>query len=254
VRLIERMLKPGATHELPVGDSACAQARDPGPVITAGGETLQLLHERALFLPKHHTLLVADVHIGKAQSFRRLGVPVPSGTTAATLQRLSRALDRTGARHLVFLGDLLHSARSAAPHTWAEVAAWRQRHAELAVTLVRGNHDLHAGDPPAEWSISSLPSPLLLGGLALAHHPSPVEGRYVLAGHVHPAVMLRGRGLGRLRLPCFHFGPQVGVLPAFGDFTGMHVLPHTSSDRVFAVAEDAVRACPAPQPGARVRR
>ena len=39
--------------------------------------------------------LVADAHIGKAQSFRRLGVPVPGGTTAATLQRLSRAVAAT---------------------------------------------------------------------------------------------------------------------------------------------------------------
>ena len=58
--------------------------------------------------------------------------------------------------------------------------------------------------------------PLLLGlgGLALAHHPQSVPGRYVVAGHLHPAAVVGGRGGDRLRLPCFHFGATVGVLPA----------------------------------------
>jgi hypothetical protein len=34
------------------------------------------------------------------------------------------------------------------------------------------------------------------------------------------------------------------VLPAFGAFTGMHVLPRGLGDRVFVVADDAVRALP----------
>jgi metallophosphoesterase superfamily enzyme len=72
-----------------------------------------------------------------------------------------------------------------------------------------------------------------------------VPGAYVLAGHVHPAAVLGGRAQQRLRLPCFHFGPQVGVLPAFGAFTGMHVLPRGPGDRVFVVADDTVRALPA---------
>ena len=36
----------------------------------------------------------------------------------------------------------------------------------------------------------------------------------------------------------------VGVLPAFGSFTGMHPAQTAPGDRVFAVAEDAVRELP----------
>ena len=205
---------------------------------------LQLLPERAAYLPDFQTLLVADAHIGKAQSFRRLGVPVPGGTTVATLQRLSHAIMRTRAQRVVFMGDLLHSARARAPATWAAVADWRARHEGLELTLVRGNHDLHAGDPPAAWRISCVPEPLPLGPLALAHHPQPLPGSYVLAGHVHPAVMLGGGRHGRLRLPCFHFGSSLGLLPAFGEFTGMHTLPQQPEDRVYVVADDEVRALP----------
>jgi uncharacterized protein len=203
------------------------------------GITLQLLPELAAYLPEQRALLVADAHIGKAVSFRRLGVPVPGGTTATTLARLSLAVARTGAQHVVFLGDLLHSARSAAPATFAQVAAWREQHAQLALTLVRGNHDAHAGDPPAAWRVHCLAGPLFLPGLpqlALAHHPHALPGHYVLAGHTHPAAIIKGRTPGRLRLPCFHLGPHVGVLPAFGAFTGMHVMPQARGDRVFVVA------------------
>jgi DNA ligase-associated metallophosphoesterase len=222
-------------------------AVDDLPTLQVGGCTLQLLPQRAALLVEHRSLLVADAHIGKAVSFRKLGVPVPGGTTTETLQRLSAAIERTGAQRVVFLGDLLHSARSRSPATWDAVARWRTAHAGLQLTLVRGNHDGHAGDPPPAWAIECRDGPLLIGDLALTHHPEPLPGTYVLAGHVHPAAVIGGRAGQRLRLPCFHFGPQVGVLPAFGAFTGMQVLPRASGDRVYVIAEDAVRALP-PEP------
>jgi len=112
---------------------------------------------------------------------------------------------------------------------------------------VRGNHDRHAGDPPPDWRLHCVDEPWRVGPWALVHHPAPVAGAYVLAGHLHPAVRLGGRGAraqDRLRLPCFHFGPAVGVLPAFGAFTGQHVVRPAPGDRVFVVHGDAVRALP----------
>jgi len=210
-----------------------------------GGVALQLLPQRVAYLPEQRLLLVADAHIGKAGSFRSLGVPVPRGTTAQTLGVLDALLEATGAAGIVFLGDLLHSARGRAADTLAAVAQWRGRHAGIALTLVRGNHDRHAGDPPADWGVEVVDEPLRVGGLALAHHPAPVAGAYVIAGHLHPCVVLGGRAHERLRLPCFHFGAGVGVLPAFGAFTGMHAVRPAAGDRVFAVAGDSVREIPA---------
>ncbi len=214
--------------------------------IQVAGEPVRLLAGRAAFLPRHATLLIADAHIGKAVSFRRLGVPVPQGTTSDTLGRLDALVEATGAARVVFLGDLLHSAKGRAPATWAAVEAWRAKRAALELVLVRGNHDRRAGDPPPEWRVQVVEEPLPLGPFALAHEPVAVDGAYVLAGHVHPAVVLGGRANDRLRLPCFHFGPAVGVLPAFGAFTGMHVLPRGPADRVYAVAGGEVRALHSP--------
>jgi DNA ligase-associated metallophosphoesterase len=209
--------------------------------LEAGGVRLRLLPGRAAYAPDHGTLLVADVHFGKAAAFRRLGVPVPGGTTAETLAALDALLQATRAGRLVFVGDLLHAARARAPGVLQAVAAWRARHAGVQMLLVRGNHDRHAGDPPPAWAMQAVDAPWPLAGrLVVVHEPVPVPGAYAIAGHLHPAVVLRGAARERLRLPCFHFGPHVGVLPAFGAFTGMHVVAPAAGDRLFAVADGRV--------------
>jgi DNA ligase-associated metallophosphoesterase len=216
------------------------------------GVAIALHASGAVSLPSQRTVLVADAHFGKAVSFRRLGVPVPRGTTTETLDQLSTLVADTGARRIVFLGDFLHSARSHAPGTLAAIGNWRERHADLELTLVRGNHDDRAGDPPASLNIEVVDEPLALGPFALCHYPKAVAGAYVLAGHWHPCISVKGRAFERLRLPCFWFGDDsgarpesaVGVLPAFGAFTGMHRIEPRAGDRIFPVAGDVVRALP----------
>jgi DNA ligase-associated metallophosphoesterase len=210
--------------------------------ILAAGRPLTLLAEKAAFLVASRTLLVADAHIGKAVSFRALGVPVPRGTTSETLASLSALIATWRARRVVFLGDFLHSARSHAPATLGAVARWRREHASLELVLVRGNHDSRAGDPPPYLGMRVVDEPFELDGFALCHHPRPRRGAYVLAGHLHPCVSLGGRAFDHLRLPCFWLGDDVGVLPAFGAFTGMHPIRAGASDRVFAIADGAVAA------------
>ena len=205
-------------------------------VVEVAGERLVLLPERAALHAATGTLLVADAHWGKAAAFRAAGVAVPGGTTTAGLERLSRALERTGAARLVILGDLFHAREGKAPRTLEAIRAWRARHPALPVTLVRGNHDRRAGDPPPELGIDCCDPPCALGPFVLAHHPRESPAGYVLAGHVHPSVTLRGRGRQRERLPCFHFGARVGLLPAFGDFTGTADVEVAPGDRVYVVA------------------
>ncbi len=208
--------------------------------ITVAGEPLTLLPEKAAYLAERQLLLIADAHFGKALSFRRLGVPVPQGSTADNLVALSALVERWGVRRIVFLGDLLHSAHAQSAATQMALAHWREAHRHLELTLVRGNHDEHAGDPPAALGIEVVNEPLRLGPWALCHHPQARPDGYGLAGHLHPCVTLHGRARERLRLPCFWFGNKVGVLPAFGAFTGMHPIKAEPHDRVYALADDGV--------------
>ena len=187
------------------------------------GETLHLLPDRALFWPAGQTLFIADLHIGKAATYRALGQPVPGGTTAENLSRLTALIAEHAPQRIIFLGDFLHAAAARTPAILQALAAWRASHASVAMTLVRGNHDSRAGDPPAQLQIEVVDEPFLVGPFACCHHPQTHATHFVLAGHVHPVCWLVGRGRDSLRLPCFVVKlSQAGqaVFPAFGEFTG----------------------------------
>ncbi|MCT7311470.1 ligase-associated DNA damage response endonuclease PdeM [Ralstonia sp. CHL-2022] len=207
-------------------------------VIHCAGETVWLLPERALWWPAQRMLMVADAHFGKAATFRARGVPVPAGSTVQAVARLDAMLERLPAAHIAWLGDLLHAREAHAAID--ALVAWRTRHAEVACTLVRGNHDRHAGDPPAALRFNVVEEPWAIGPFALCHEPQEVPDRYVIAGHVHPGIVISGRGKDRLRLPCFRFGQSGALLPAFGEFTGLWTAPVAPGEALYGVIDDRV--------------
>ena len=209
------------------------------PIIVAG-EELWLLAERAIYWPKERTLLIADLHLGKAASFRAAGIPIPHGTTTESLARLTACINEYSPRRVIFLGDFLHSAKGRVATTFEAMAEWRYRHRSLELILVRGNHDGHAGDPPADWRIRCVSEPFVIEPFALCHHPDFDTSGYILAGHLHPAVRLQGRRGDQLTLRCFWFGKAIGVLPSFGEFTGSFVVSPQRHDQIFVIGENTV--------------
>lgn len=203
------------------------------------GQQVLLLAQKALYWPAARTLLVADIHFGKAASFRALGVPVPRGTTSANLAALDALLQDFDIARIVFLGDFLHARAAQAAATLQAMLAWRRRHAQLELVLVRGNHDVHAGDPSALLEMTLVDEPFRCGPFALCHHPELACDGYVIAGHVHPVYHLRS-GRESLRLPCFVLGARRAILPAFGAFTGGHVLIPQGTDRLYLVADELI--------------
>jgi uncharacterized protein len=204
------------------------------------GEELVLLPERALLWSRAATIVVADPHWGKAATFRGAGLPVPHGTTRDGLARLDAVVDRAGAKRIIFLGDFLHAREGRAPATLDSIRAWRDSHRGLEMVLVRGNHDRAAGDPPAGMGIACADAPVVEAPFVFAHYPVVSDAGYVLAGHLHPGVALTGLARQYERLPCFWFGAAYGVLPAFGDFTGLARVAPGPEDRVFVVTGSEV--------------
>ncbi len=203
-------------------------------------EQLLLLPERAVYWPARETLFVADTHWGKAATMRAHSLPIPMGTTEADLKRLGNAVTRMSARRLVLLGDAIHAKEGRAKVTLDTIYSWRQQHKELEILLVRGNHDHGAGDPPPTLKIHCTNSPHIEAPFAFQHHPVASEHGYVLAGHTHPALHLRGLGRQRATVPCFYFTPNVGTLPAFGSMCGRALITKQPEDRVYVIAEDEV--------------
>jgi uncharacterized protein len=208
--------------------------------IEMAGHTLVLSSLRASFDPVLRCLLVADAHFGKDAVFRARGIPVPVGSTADNLMRLDILIAEFEPAVLVFLGDLLHARESHAAETLDALHEWRARHSRLRVVLVEGNHDRHAGVLPDTLGIEYVGEPWRFGPWALCHHPRQVEGAYALAGHVHPVYRITTRN-DSVRLPCFRFGAQCGVLPAFGSFTGgAREEGRVAGEKIFLVVQERV--------------
>jgi DNA ligase-associated metallophosphoesterase len=207
-------------------------------------EPVVLLSQRAIYWPAQRLLAVADIHFGKAASFRSLGVPVPSGTTSQNLALLDQLIAGHAIEHLLFLGDFLHAKSSHAAATLDAIRAWRTRHPALKLTLVRGNHDDRAGDPPADLFVEVVDEPHVIAPFAFCHHPQESELGHVMAGHVHPVYRLSSRS-DSARLPCFVVGKRCSILPSFGAFTGGYAVGQGPSEKLYVVADDRLFAVPA---------
>ncbi|KAB0566329.1 DEAD/DEAH box helicase [Pseudomonas palleroniana] len=208
--------------------------------ITLEKQELWLLPDKAIYWPARRCLLIADAHFGKASAYRSLGQPVPQGTTQENLTKLDQLLAAFACEQVIFLGDFLHGPGSHASDTLGALRAWRERHRGLSLTLIRGNHDKRAGDPPADLRIEVIPEPLLMGPFALQHEPDAHASHHVLAGHVHPVYRLRGKGRQSLRLACFQIGRRISLLPAFGAFTGGYPVSPSDDEQIFVVADQGV--------------
>jgi DNA ligase-associated metallophosphoesterase len=194
---------------------------------------LVLLANKALYWPQQKALLIADAHFGKAAAYRALGQPVPHGTTNDNLKRIDDLLNQYPTEQLIFLGDFLHAPKSHAPTTLAALRAWRLQHTHIQFILIRGNHDLRAGDPPQDLNINVVTEPYLMGEFAFQHIPTPHASHHVIAGHVHPVFRLQGKGRQSVVLPCFLHTSATTLLPSFGDFTGGYVLEPEVANKIF---------------------
>jgi uncharacterized protein len=108
------------------------------------------------------------------------------------------------------------------------------------MTLVRGNHDDRAGDPPPEAGIEVVDEPWLLGPFACCHHPQTIPRTTCWPATCTRPASCKARARDALRLPCFASEPGQTILPAFGAFTGGHLLAAAPGRRFYAVGGERV--------------
>jgi DNA ligase-associated metallophosphoesterase len=201
------------------------------------GHPLELMAGRAVWDPDQGLLLVADLHLGKAETLQALGIPLPSDGDATTLNRLLDLAHRLQPRQVLVLGDLIHGRLGLTPGLRATLAALPSL-LGCDLRLIGGNHDRRS------W-IEGLPqeTPRALGPLWLSHEPMAREGYLNICGHLHPVAIV-GRGVDRLRLPCFAYNPaeEQLQLPSFGALTGGH--PCAADLHRWVVLDDRVVAWP----------
>jgi len=207
--------------------------------IKIAGEEALLLPQKAIYLIASKTLVVADVHIGKAASFRKRNFFAPDGMTERDLGCLTAILEHYQAERLIILGDLVHAQDGLTPEETSLFDAFRQLHMAREMVLILGNHDRRAR-LPSSWKLEQVKGLMREGAFVFAHEYAEQKNHYVLSGHIHPAVVLRGTGKQRERLPCFWLRHKYAVLPSFGVFTGSYAIRPSALDKIFVIAHDSV--------------
>ncbi len=208
--------------------------------ISIKDQQLSLLPQRMVFWHERNMLILADPHFGKAAAFRRSGIAIPTGTSAHDLQRLFEAIAAAGAASVLILGDLMHAPGVSSPDLRARIRRWRKERLDIEWLLVRGNHDRSGDEMVADFGFRQVVDELTLPPFTFVHKADVRSGTYVLSGHLHPAVQMSGPGGQRERLPCFFFGIEHAILPAFGSFTGHAALGPRAGDRIYAIADEQV--------------
>lgn len=190
---------------------------------------------RALFWVEENTLIVSDLHLGKAGHFRKNGIPIPKSIHISDLKRLDVLIKKYHPQKVLFLGDLFHSVEN---REWMDFIAWSQAHDQLEQVLVQGNHDILDAKAYQKTRIE-IHEELVKWPFHFSHEPMETNS-YNISGHIHPGIRLHGPARQVLTLPCFYFTKKQGILPAFGNFTGQFKLKPKNGDRVFAISADSI--------------
>lgn len=204
-------------------------------------QNLILLSKKAIFWEEERALIISDLHIGKVGHFRKAGIAIPKLMEQEELATLSDLIHDFKPSQLIFLGDLFHSDHN---NDWNWLELWRELYPAIKMILIQGNHDVLHQDyyQKANFEIYDK---LKLGPFLFVHDKKdydqiPPDNAYVLSGHIHPAIRLRGKARQSVLLSCFSFGKNAAILPAFGKFTGKCCLKENNGDTVFGVLKDKV--------------
>jgi DNA ligase-associated metallophosphoesterase len=203
------------------------------------GEHLLLHPMKAIWWEKEQALLMADLHLGKQGHFRREGIALPEAVGEKNWQHLRYLIENYQPKRVIFMGDLFHSDMT---QEWGDLEMLVNLFPNITFELIIGNHDLMPEFIYKQAGMQIHKETLLMPPFLLSHHPLKKfdEKYYNLAGHIHPGVLLGGKGHQYLRMPCFFFGTNCGILPAFGQFTGVYVLTPKKTDKVYVVVKDEV--------------
>ncbi|OAD91065.1 metallophosphoesterase [Aequorivita soesokkakensis] len=189
----------------------------------------------AIFWEDKKMLLIADVHLGKVTHFRKHGAPVPANAAFKNLEKLTEISNQFQPEIICFLGDLFHSKLN---EEWQDFEKWVE-YTKAEGILISGNHDIIPQYLYEDLGVKVFDD-LLLDGFLLTHHPTEIKGTFNFSGHIHPGIRMKGVGRQFVKLPCFYKTETQLILPAFGNFTGKHILNPSEKDEIFAIVEGEV--------------
>lgn len=203
-------------------------------------QDLYLVSQKAIFWENKEVLIVSDLHLGKAGHFRKSGIPIPALLHESDFEILNLLIEKYQPASILFLGDLFHSELN---NQWLDLAEWIKKFKKLSIHLVKGNHDILPKYLYEFENIIIHDESLIIEPFIFTHKPLNIpfkQDLYNISGHIHPAVSLKGKARQHLKLPCFYFGKNNGLLPAFGRFTGNSLFNICKEDLIYVITGKSV--------------
>lgn len=183
------------------------------------GEELVLTNQRAIYWPALKALILSDVHVGKTAHFRKHGIPIPDDIFKEDLQKLQGLIHHFIVEQVLIVGDLFHAE---ANKNMDEFAQWRHQFNDVAFRLIKGNHDRLSDRWISKFNLEVV-NYLKLDPFLFVHDPQDhKKDSFVISGHIHPGVLVTGKGKQKIKLPCYAVTDNEMVLPAFSKFTGLN--------------------------------
>ena len=204
------------------------------------GNTFLLSASRCIFWEQERILIMSDLHLGKTGHFRKSGIAIPQAIFKEDMQRLVTQLQIFKPRQVIIIGDMFHSHDNKEHEFFLK---WRQDFADIPIHLVKGNHDILKEAWYTKAGITINKCELTIGDFVFVHDFNDCtvpENGYIFSGHIHPGVTVRGAGRQSLHFPCFYFGKEYAVLPAFSKFTGTYTIEPKAGESVFALVEQTL--------------
>lgn len=200
-------------------------------IVTIQRQRLELLPEKAVIWKEKNTLLVADLHFGKAAIFQKKGIPIPEGSMQEDLKTLENLIVSHRVKECIVLGDLIHGKQGLTPTLIEEFSVWLKR-VTCPVRLVIGNHDRGLVKRlPQNWHLEVHLETFEIAPFCFSHHPIANPATFVICGHIHPCFSIKS-GFDELRLPCFKWNDREFILPAFSSFVGGYPVKKQGEDRI----------------------
>ncbi|WP_426430593.1 ligase-associated DNA damage response endonuclease PdeM [Winogradskyella sp. HB-48] len=205
--------------------------------ITVADDGLILTNQRAIYWDTQKALILSDLHIGKTAHFRRHGIPVPDDILQKDLERLQQLIRHFKAKQLLIVGDLFHAENNVDMSTFE---SWLAQFTSLEVTLIKGNHDRQSHLFMEKMNIK-VESELFLKPYFFVHEPGESNSdKFTISGHLHPGILIKGKGRQRLKLPCYLVASNRIILPAFSLFTGLHIIDIPEHSICFPFTESQI--------------
>lgn len=201
------------------------------------GESLIFTNRRAIFWPREKSIIISDLHVGKSAHFRKSGIAVTSQILLDDLAVLSELIQHFDATKVIIVGDLFHAGHNSDLDIFCE---WRKTFSHLDIILVKGNHDRIPKKFYEENCISAIEPTLDEAPYTFVHEPSVDANKFAISGHIHPGVVLQGRGRQVIKLPCYAISDHQLILPAFSRFTGLDTKSLSSGYRHIVFSEGTI--------------